>query len=50
MVIVFKNITESDFKEKMSDLIAELDLVWDTKKRDKILKEIRDLLNSEITD
>ena len=47
MAIVFKNITESDFKERMSDLIAELNIVWDRKDRDKILKEIRDLLNAQ---
>jgi hypothetical protein len=48
---IFKGyMTETDFKEKMSDLVAELNIVWDRKDRDKILKELRDLLNLEVTD
>lgn len=41
-----KNITETDFKEQLADLVQELDILWDTKKRSKILKELKELLNS----
>lgn len=39
-----------EFREKLADLIDDLQAYWDTKKRDKILKELRDLLNSSISD
>lgn len=35
-----------DFREKLADLIDDLQVYYDfPKKRDKILKELRDLLN-----
>ena len=38
-----------DFREKLADLIDDLQAYFDnTKKRDRILKELKDLLNREV--